>query len=118
MSNLRSIVVLGVTTWAFVVCFAVWVMFGVIGIPIKNELGLNGVEFGLLTSTPVLTGALFRLPLGIWTDRFGGWLGRRLFCRWHALRRAPLCEGASRFRYGGVRRRHERCGDQHVHCSS
>ena len=72
MSNLRSIVVLGVTTWAFVVCFAVWVMFGVIGIPIKNELGLNGVEFGLLTSTPVLTGALFRLPLGIWTDRFGG----------------------------------------------
>jgi NNP family nitrate/nitrite transporter-like MFS transporter len=52
---------------AFVVCFAVWLMFGVIGIPIKNELGLNGLEFGLLTSTPVLTGALFRLPLGIWT---------------------------------------------------
>ena len=72
MSNLRSLTVLGVTTWAFVVCFAVWLMFGVIGIPIKNELGLNGVEFGLLTSTPVLTGALFRLPLGIWTDRFGG----------------------------------------------
>jgi len=72
MSNLRSIIVLGVSTWAFVVCFAVWLMFGVIGIPIKNELGLNGLEFGLLTSTPVLTGALFRLPLGIWTDRFGG----------------------------------------------
>jgi NNP family nitrate/nitrite transporter-like MFS transporter len=72
MSNLRSILVLAASTWAFVVCFAVWLMFGVIGIPIKNELGLNGVEFGLLTSTPVLTGALFRLPLGIWTDRFGG----------------------------------------------
>jgi MFS transporter, NNP family, nitrate/nitrite transporter len=72
MSNLRRIIVLGVTTWAFVVCFAVWLMFGVIGIPIRKELGLNGVEFGLLTSTPVLTGALFRLPLGIWTDRFGG----------------------------------------------
>ncbi|HSK46052.1 MAG TPA: nitrate/nitrite transporter [Candidatus Binatia bacterium] len=72
MSKLRSIIVLAVTTWAFVVCFAVWLMFGVIGIPIKNELGLNGVQFGLLTSTPVLTGALFRLPFGIWTDRFGG----------------------------------------------
>ena len=72
MSNLRGIIVLGVTTWAFVVCFAVWLMFGVIGIPIGKELGLNGLEFGLLTSTPVLTGALFRLPLGIWTDRFGG----------------------------------------------
>jgi len=33
---------------------------------------LNGIQFGLLTSTPVLTGALFRLPLGIWTDRFDG----------------------------------------------
>ena len=72
MSKVRSFIVLGVTTWAFVVCFAVWLMFGVIGIQIRNELSLNGTEFGLLTSTPVLTGALFRLPLGIWTDRFGG----------------------------------------------
>jgi len=47
-------------------------MFGVIGIPIKRELNLNALEFGMLTSTPVLTGSLFRLPLGIWTDRFGG----------------------------------------------
>ena len=63
---------MGVTTWAFVVCFAVWLMFGVVGIQIRNELRLSGLEFGLLSSTPVLTGALFRLPLGIWTDRFGG----------------------------------------------
>jgi NNP family nitrate/nitrite transporter-like MFS transporter len=72
MSKPGSLVVLAVTTWAFVVCFAVWLMFGVIGIPIKRELNLSAVEFGLLTSTPVLTGSLFRLPLGIWTDRFGG----------------------------------------------
>lgn len=72
MSASRSYVVLAVTTWAFVVCFAVWLMFGVTGIPIRRELGLNAFEFGLLTSTPVLTGALFRLPLGIWTDKFGG----------------------------------------------
>ena len=72
MSRPGSLVVLAVTTWAFVVCFAVWLMFGVIGIPIKRELNLSALEFGLLTSTPVLTGSLFRLPLGIWTDRFGG----------------------------------------------
>jgi len=72
MSKPGSLVVLAVTTWAFVVCFAVWLMFGVIGIPIKRELNLSALEFGLLTSTPVLTGSLFRLPLGIWTDRFGG----------------------------------------------
>jgi len=68
----KSLRVLGVSTLAFTVCFAVWLMFGVIGIPIKRELGLDALEFGLVTSTPVLTGALFRLPLGIWTDRFGG----------------------------------------------
>jgi len=72
MSTARSYVVLAATTWAFVVCFAVWMMFGVTGIPIRRELGLNATEFGLLTSTPVLTGAVFRLPLGIWTDRYGG----------------------------------------------
>src|SRR6478609_3108446 len=68
----RAIRVLLVSTLAFAVCFAAWLMFGVTGIPIRKELGLNASEFGLLTATPVLTGALFRLPLGIWTDRFGG----------------------------------------------
>ena len=68
MSGFRSFVVLLATTWAFTICFAVWMMFGVTGIPIREQLSLNSVEFGLLTATPVLTGALFRLPLGIWTD--------------------------------------------------
>ena len=67
-----AIRVLIISTLAFAMCFAVWLMFGVIGIPIREELGINASEFGLLTATPVLTGALFRLPLGIWTDRFGG----------------------------------------------
>lgn len=71
-SRSRSLSVLFVSTWAFIICFAVWMMFGVTGIPIREQLGLNSVEFGLLTATPVLTGALFRLPLGIWTDRIGG----------------------------------------------
>ena len=64
--------VLIVSTLAFTVCFMVWMMFGVIGIPIKKMLNLNATEFGLLTATPVLTGSLIRVPLGIWTDRYGG----------------------------------------------
>jgi MFS transporter, NNP family, nitrate/nitrite transporter len=64
--------VLIVSTLAFTVCFMVWMMFGVIGIPLKKTLGLNATEFGLLTAMPVLTGSLIRVPLGIWTDRFGG----------------------------------------------
>lgn len=67
-----DLVTLAAATGAFAVCFAVWLMFGVIGVPIRRELELNAFEFGLLTATPILTGALFRLPLGVWTDRFGG----------------------------------------------
>ena len=64
--------VLAVSTLSFTVCFMVWMMFGVIGIPIRKMLNLNATEFGLLTAMPVLTGSLVRVPLGIWTDRFGG----------------------------------------------
>jgi NNP family nitrate/nitrite transporter-like MFS transporter len=64
--------VLVVSTLAFTVCFMVWMMFGVIGIPIRKTLNLNATEFGLLTAMPVLTGSLIRVPLGIWTDRYGG----------------------------------------------
>ncbi len=68
----QALVVLAVSTLAFTVCFMVWMMFAVIGIPIKKALGLNATEFGLLTAMPVLTGSLIRVPLGIWTDKYGG----------------------------------------------
>ena len=64
--------VLGASTFAFTVCFAIWMMFAVIGIPIKKMLDLNETQFGLLAASPVLTGSLVRLPLGMWTDRYGG----------------------------------------------
>lgn len=64
--------VVSASTTAFTVCFMVWMMFAVIGIPIKKLLGLNETEFGILVAMPVLTGSLIRLPLGMWTDRFGG----------------------------------------------
>ena len=68
----KQISVLAMNTLAFTVNFAVWTMFSVIGIKIKEELGLNQTEFGLLVSTPILTGSLVRLPLGLLTDRYGG----------------------------------------------
>lgn len=64
--------VLFASTLAFLVCFVVWMMFGVLGVQLREDLKLNSTEFGLLTATPVLSGALMRLPLGAWTDRFGG----------------------------------------------
>ena len=68
----KQISVLTMNTLAFAVNFAVWTMFSIIGIRIKQQLNLNETEFGLLVATPILTGSLVRLPLGILTDRFGG----------------------------------------------
>jgi NNP family nitrate/nitrite transporter-like MFS transporter len=68
----KAVSVLIVSTLAFTVCFMIWMMFGVIGIPIRTALNLNATEFGILTATPVLTGSLIRVPLGMWTDKYGG----------------------------------------------
>nr|WP_298411552.1 nitrate/nitrite transporter [uncultured Halomonas sp.] len=61
---------------AFTTCFAVWTIFSIIGIKIKQDLGLNETQFGILVATPILTGSISRIFLGIWTEQFGG---RRVF---------------------------------------
>jgi NNP family nitrate/nitrite transporter-like MFS transporter len=68
----KQISVLVMNTFAFTACFAVWVMFSIIGIPIKELLALNETQFGILVATPILTGSLVRLPVGILTDIYGG----------------------------------------------
>ena len=60
------------STVAFTVCFAVWTIFSIIGLQIRQDLHLSETEFGLLVGTPILTGSLIRLVLGIWTDQYGG----------------------------------------------
>lgn len=65
-------VAMWMSTIAFTVCFAVWTIFSIIGVQIKRDLGLNDTQFGLLVGTPILTGSLIRLMLGIWTDQYGG----------------------------------------------
>ncbi|AMD00793.1 MULTISPECIES: MFS transporter [Halomonas] len=64
--------VLTANTFAFTMCFMVWTMFGEIGVPIAEELGLSDTQFGILAAVPILTGSLVRLPLGAMTDRMGG----------------------------------------------
>ncbi len=63
---------LWMSTIAFTVCFAVWTIFAIIGVQIKQQLNLSETQFGLLVGTPILTGSLIRLALGIWTDQYGG----------------------------------------------
>ena len=72
VSSSQSTQALTASTLAFTVCFAVWTIFSIIGIKIKNDLGLNDTQFGILVATPILTGSLSRLFLGIWADQYGG----------------------------------------------
>ena len=68
--------VLWTSTAAFTACFAVWTIFSIIGLGVKDQLGLSETEFGLLIGTPILTGSLSRVLLGVWADQIGG---RRVF---------------------------------------
>lgn len=63
---------LGLSSFAFTVCFAVWTIFSIIGIQIQKEMGLTDTQFSLLIGTPILTGSLVRLFFGIWADQYGG----------------------------------------------
>ena len=64
------------STLAFTACFAVWMIFAIIGVKIKEDLGLSGFQFGLLAGTPVLTGSLIRVLVGVWAEQYGA---RRIF---------------------------------------
>lgn len=61
-------------TFAFTVCFAAWMLNGVlVTFLMENQMfDWTAVQIGWLMGIPVLTGAVFRLPAGMLTDRFGG----------------------------------------------
>lgn len=63
---------LALSTLAFMAAFAVWTIFSIIGVKIKQDLGLTDAQFGLLAGTPILTGSLARVALGVFADKFGG----------------------------------------------
>ncbi|MCF8451858.1 MAG: MFS transporter [Pedobacter sp.] len=66
--------ILFLNTLAFMVCFAVWVINGVLVTFLVNNgvFKWSPVEIGWLLGAPILVGSVFRLPVGILTDRFGG----------------------------------------------
>jgi NNP family nitrate/nitrite transporter-like MFS transporter len=72
-------------------------MFSIVGLGVKQELGLSETQFGLLVGTPILTGSLSRLVLGVWADRYGG---RRVFAAVMALAAIATWIVASASTYG------------------
>ncbi|MCC6554892.1 MAG: NarK/NasA family nitrate transporter [Polyangiaceae bacterium] len=70
----KALSVLTLNTLAFTVCFAVWMMNGVlVTFLVENKVfAFDKVQIGWLMGIPVLTGSIIRLPVGIATDRYGG----------------------------------------------
>ncbi len=64
--------VLILSSIGFTLMFAVWLMFGVLGIPIRKEFGLTDVQLSWLSAVAILNGSFWRLLLGILADRYGG----------------------------------------------
>ena len=66
--------ILLLNTVAFMVCFAAWMINGVL-VTFLVDNGLfnwSPVQIGWLLGIPVLVGSVFRLPVGILTDKYGG----------------------------------------------
>lgn len=66
--------ILLLSTFAFMVCFAAWMINGVLVTFLVNNgvFRWSPIQIGWLLGVPVLVGSVFRLPVGILTDKFGG----------------------------------------------
>lgn len=64
--------VLAMSTIDFTVMFAVWMMFGILGIEIQKEMLLSDVALSWISALAVFNGSMWRLPAGILADRIGG----------------------------------------------
>ena len=73
-SQAKALSVLTANTLAFMVCFAVWMMNGVLITYLVDQQAydFNRAQMGWLIGIPVLTGSIFRLPVGMLADRYGG----------------------------------------------
>jgi NNP family nitrate/nitrite transporter-like MFS transporter len=75
MGNLsQSHRILFLNTLAFTICFACWTLNGVLitFLADKGIFNFTVVEIGWLLGIPILSGSIFRLPIGILTDKYGG----------------------------------------------
>ena len=52
----------------FDAAFMVWVMLGPLGVQIAQDLQLSASQKGLMVATPILTGALLRIVMGVLVD--------------------------------------------------
>ncbi|HZY64260.1 MAG TPA: MFS transporter [Rubrobacteraceae bacterium] len=57
---------------AFALCFSVWGLVAPLAPQFQQFYELSNTQISVVIATSVLLGALFRIPMGLLTDRFGG----------------------------------------------
>jgi len=59
-------------TVSFALCFSVWGLVAPLAPQFQELYRLSNTQISIVIATPVVLGSLFRIPLGLLTDRFGG----------------------------------------------
>jgi MFS transporter, NNP family, nitrate/nitrite transporter len=59
-------------TVSFALCFSVWGFVAPLAPRFQELYGLSNTQISVVIATPVILGSLFRIPLGLITDRLGG----------------------------------------------
>lgn len=78
---------LSLATLSFTTCFYAWALLGPLGPELQERLHLSDTQLVITVAVPVLLGSLMRVPLGVFTERFGG---RRVFTALMAFTPLPL----------------------------
>ena len=91
-------------TFAFAANFAVWILYAVIGLELQQSLQLSATELGLFFASPMLTGALARVPMGILADRYNPkhLFTLQMFAVVPALLILPLVESLDQYLWLGL----------------
>jgi NNP family nitrate/nitrite transporter-like MFS transporter len=66
--------VLVLATLSFALCFSVWELVAPLAPQFQEQYRLSNTRISVVIATPVILGSLFRIPLGLLTHRFGGWV--------------------------------------------
>jgi NNP family nitrate/nitrite transporter-like MFS transporter len=78
---------LGLALAAFTASFYGWALLGPLGPELQDDLDLSDLQLSVAVAVPVLLGSLMRIPMGVWTERYGG---RRVFTWLLAYTIVPL----------------------------
>lgn len=83
--NQSAKMALAMSTLTFAANFSIWTLYAVMGVHLAPLLDLNATQYGILVASPIITGALLRLPVGFLCEYYSS---RNLFV-WQMLLTLP-----------------------------